>query len=111
MPVYVMRLGRHAVISLLAAGPVGGFLFGFFCVRDPDPNPVGRIAISFVMAVLTPLHRGFPPESDRSDSPVLNAWPFIAIAAAIILAGLVYRDARQSRSALKSAVAPRKENP
>jgi hypothetical protein len=111
MPANVMRLCRHAAISLFAAGPVGGFLFGFFCVRDPDPNPVGRIAISFVMAVLTPLYGGFPPESDRIDSPVLNAWPFIAIAAAMILAGLVYGDARQSRSALKSVSAPRKEIP
>ena len=37
------RLWRHVAVSLIAAGPAGGFLFGVLNAGDPDPNPVGRV--------------------------------------------------------------------
>ena len=96
-PMKSIKLRRHVAISLLAAGPVGGFLFGLIRGGDPDPNPVGRIIYGCMMAVVTPLHAGFPPHYEAGPGRSANAWPYIAAAGALVLIGLVVRDWRSSR--------------
>jgi hypothetical protein len=86
------RLWRHIAASLIAAGPAGGFLFGLLNTGDPDPNPVGRFFYSCMMAVLTPLHAGFPPQNKTGDGQSFNVWPHMAICFVLILSWFAYRD-------------------
>ena len=90
------RLWRHVAVSVIAAGPVGGFLVGLLNAGDPDPNPIGRVLYAFMMSVVTPLHAGFPPHHAAGAGQFLNAWPHIAVAFLLIFVGLVYRDRRMS---------------
>lgn len=96
-PMKSNNLWRNVALSLLAAGPVGGFLFGLIRGGDPDPNPVGRIIYGCMMAVVTPLHAGFPPHYEAGPGRSANAWPYIAAAGGLVLVGLVFRDWRSSR--------------
>ena len=57
-------LCRCVAVSLIAAGPAGGFIFGLLNAGDPDPNPIGRLFYACIMAVVTPLHAGFPPHHE-----------------------------------------------
>ncbi len=98
------RLCRHIAVSLLVAVPLGGFLFGLLNPGDPDPNPVGRVVYAFMMAVLTPLHAGFPPSSRAGAGPSLNAWPYIAIAWSQVLGWRVYRDLKRAKMAERSGM-------
>jgi len=91
------RFWRHAAVSLIAAGPAGGFIFGLFHPGDPDPNPVGRFFNACIMAVVTPLHAGFPPRPDAAPDHPFNAWPHIAISFLLILGFFVYRDWKLSK--------------
>ena len=86
------RLGRHAAVSLIAAGPAGGFILGLLNAGDPDPNPVGRFVHACMLTVLTPLHGGFPPNNQTGAGQSFNAWPHIAISFLLILGWFVYRD-------------------
>ncbi|KAB2658598.1 MAG: hypothetical protein DVB31_15635 [Verrucomicrobia bacterium] len=84
-------------MSLGAAIPAGGFLFGILNAGDPDPNPVGRFFYACIMAVKTPLHAGFPPRHEAGASQSFNVWPHIVIAFLLIFGWLVYRDWKSSR--------------
>ena len=86
------RLWRHVAVSLMAAGPAGGFLFGLLNACDPDPNPVGRVFYACIMAVLTPLHAGFTPPNEAGVGQSFNVWSQIAISYLLIFSWLVYRD-------------------
>ena len=86
------RLWRPVAVSLIAAVPSGGFLFGLLNGGDPDPNPVGRLFYACVMAVLTPLHTGFPPHNEAGVGQAFNVWPYITISYVLIFIWLVYRD-------------------
>lgn len=86
------HLWRNLAISLLAAGPAGGLIFGLLNPGDPDPNPIGRLAYACMMMFLTPLHAGFPPNNAAGAGHTFNAWPHIAIAYLLIFGGHVYRD-------------------
>jgi hypothetical protein len=88
------RLWRLALLSLMIAGPVGGFLVGLLHAGDPDPNPIGRLVHAFLMAVQTPLHAGFPPNHLAGAPHTINAWPHIIISYLLILGWLVHRDRR-----------------
>ena len=87
-----MRLWRHVAVSLVAAGPAGGFIFGLLNAGDPDPNPIGRLVYACMMTVVTPLHAGFPPNNEAGAGHSFNVWPHIAIAFLLILGGFVCRD-------------------
>lgn len=76
---------RRVALTLIAAGPVGGFLFGILNAGDPDPNPIGRVVYAFMMAVQTPLHGGFPPHDPTGTGRSANAWPHIVVAFVLIL--------------------------
>ena len=91
------RLWRHVAVSLIAAGPTGGFLFGLLNAGDPDPNPVGRIFYACIMAVMTPLHAGFPPHNEAGAGQTFNAWPHIAISFLLIFSWFIYRDWKLSK--------------
>ena len=93
----IRRLWRHVLVSVLAAAPVGGFLFGLIRGGDPDPNPIGRIIYGCMMAVLTPLHGGFPPHYEAGPGNSANVWPYIGLSFLLILGGLVYRERRSSQ--------------
>ncbi len=86
------KVWRHSVISLIAAGPAGGFLFGLLHAGDPDPNPIGRFVYAGIMAVQTPLHAGFPPHHDGITFRTYNAWPYIAAAWLLIFGGCTYHE-------------------
>jgi hypothetical protein len=86
------RLWRHVAVSLITAGPAGGFLFGLLNAGDPDGNPVGRVVYSFMMAAVTPLYAGFPPNSAAGAGQSFNIWPHIAVSWLLIFCWLVYRD-------------------
>jgi len=86
------RLCRYIAISLIAAGPVGGFLFGLLNPGDPDPNPIGRLVYSCIMAVVTPLHGGFPPHHEAGAGQTFNAWPHMVVSFLLILVWFVRRD-------------------
>jgi hypothetical protein len=92
-----MRLLRHAVVSIIAAGPMGGFLFGIMHAGDPDPNPIGRTFYACLMAVQTPLHAGFPPHPEAGAGETYNAWPHIIISYFLLFGWLVYRDWRLNK--------------
>ena len=92
------RLWRHAAVSLIAAGPVGGFLFGLLNAGDPDPNPIGRVFYACMMTVVTPLHAGFPPHHEAGVGQSFNAWPHIALSFLLILSWFVYRDWKLSKN-------------
>ncbi len=93
----LLRLWRHVLVSSVAAFPAGGFLFGLLHPGDPDPNPIGRFFYSCIMAVLTPLHAGFPPHNDPALGPSFNVWPQIAVSLLLILSCLLYRDWKSSQ--------------
>lgn len=95
-PMKSKRLWRHAAVSLIAAGPAGGFLFGLTHAGDPDPNPIGRLFHAGIMAVQTPLHAGFPTYSGTGVPQTINAWPYIVAACLLILGALIYRDRRRA---------------
>ena len=81
----------HAAVSLLMAPPAGGFLFGILNAGDPDPNPIGRLVHACMMAVATPLHAGFPPNSAAGAGHSFNAWPHILAAFVLCFGGLRLR--------------------
>ena len=98
------RLGLAAAVSLIAAGPAGGFLFGILNAGDPDPNPVGRVVYACMMAVMTPWHAGFPPHHGAGPGHSINAWPHIAIAFLLIFGWLICRDWRRASMGNEPAV-------
>ena len=91
------RLCRWVAVSLIAAGPAGGFIFGLLKAGDPDPNPIGRLFYACIMAVVTPLHAGFPPHHEAGPGQSFNAWRHIAVSFLLILSWLVYRDWKLSK--------------
>jgi hypothetical protein len=91
------RLWRHVAVSLIAAGPAGGFLFGLLNAGDPDGNPVGRVVYAFMMAALTPVHAGFPPNTAAGEGQSFNVWPHIAVSGLLIFGGLAYRDRKSTK--------------
>jgi hypothetical protein len=91
------KLWLYAAISLTAAGPAGGFLFGATHAGDPDPNPIGRFFYACLMAVQTPLHAGFPPHPEAGAGQTFNLWPYIATAYVLIFGWLMYRDWRRGK--------------
>jgi hypothetical protein len=91
------RLGWQVVVSGIAAGPAGGVLFGVLNAGDPDSNPVGRFFYACMLAVLTPLHVGFPAVEEAGASRLLNVWPHIMLAWLLVLSWLVWRDWRRGR--------------
>lgn len=97
-PTKTSRRWRQVLVSLIAAGPAGGFLYGVLNAGDPDPNPIGRVAHACLMAVLTPLHAGFPPHREAGVVRSLNLWPHIAVSFVLILGVLVVRDWRRDRN-------------
>ena len=103
---HAMSIGRlfyRVAVSGILAGPAGGLLFGLLNAGDPDPNPVGRLAYACLMAVMTPLHAGFPPQGPAGSAQVFNVWPHMTVAFVLILGWFVHRDrrisARQGRPA------------
>lgn len=88
------RLARCVAVSMIAAGPAGGFLLGLLNPGDPDPNPIGRIVYACMMSVVTPLHAGFPPHHAAGPGRSFNAWPHIIVAFLLILSWCIYRDWR-----------------
>jgi hypothetical protein len=93
------RLWRHVGVTLIAALPAGGFLFGLLRGGDPDPNPIGRIVYGCMMAVATPLNAGFPPHYEAGPGKAANVWPYIAISSIIIFGWLIFRDRKSSQKA------------
>jgi hypothetical protein len=91
------RLLSYAAVSLIAAGPAGGFLFGIMHAGDPDPNPIGRMVYACMMAVQTPLHGGFPPHPEAGAGQTFNLWPHIAASCLLIFSWFIYRDWRLSK--------------
>ena len=91
------RLWRYAAVSLIAAGPAGGFILGLLNAGDPDPNPIGRLVHACMLTVVTPLHAGFPPNNQAQAGQSFNAWPHIAISFLLILSWFVYRDWKLSK--------------
>lgn len=98
------KLWRPVAVSLIAAGPAGGFLFGILNAGDPDPNPIGRLVYACMMAVLTPLHGGFPPHAPTGGSHSANAWPHIAVSFLLILAWFIYRDSKRAKRQSEPAI-------
>lgn len=96
-----MKLWRHIAVSLIAAGPAGGFLLGLLNAGDPDPNPIGRVVYAFMMSALTPLHGGFPPHDAAGSGHFFNAWPHMTVSFLLILGWLVHRDWKSSRNRSK----------
>ena len=91
----IKRLLGVIAISIVAAGPLGGFIFGFITCSDCGWNILGRVFIGCVMAVLTPLSGGFPPQNEGGVGAPFNAWPHIAAAGVIVFAVLFYRERRK----------------
>lgn len=91
-------------MSLFTAGPVGGFILGLLNAGDSDPNPIGRLFHSCLMAVMTPLHAGFPPRYAAGAGQSFNAWPHIALSFLLIFSGFVYRDLKVSKKRNRPAV-------
>ena len=91
------RLWLYAAVSLIAAGPAGGFILGLSHAGDPDPNPIGRLFYAFIMAAETPLHAGFPPRPEAGAGQAFNAWPYMAISYLLIFGWLVYRGWKSSK--------------
>lgn len=91
------RLLGIILISLVTAGPLGGFIFGFLNASDPNPGLLGRFFIGCVMAIITPLSFGFPPQNEGGVGPPFNAWPHIIVAWLIVFAVLFYGAKRSSK--------------
>lgn len=88
---------RRVVLCAILAGPAGGLLFGLLNAGDPDPNPVGRVVHAFLMAALTPVHAGFPPNPAAGPGATFNVWPHVGVAFALMLGFCVLRE-RRSRA-------------
>jgi hypothetical protein len=73
-----------AFLSLVLCMPTGGFLLGFVQCKDCGSNPLLWTFIGLIFAVLTPMTLGFPPQNEGGVGPPFNAWPYIAVAAAVI---------------------------
>ncbi|MFO1458593.1 MAG: hypothetical protein U1G08_04225 [Verrucomicrobiota bacterium] len=85
------------VVGLMGAAPVGGFLFGLLNAGDPDPNPVGRLMYACLMAVVTPLHAGFPPNPGAGAGQTFNLWPHMAASFVLIWGVLTVRERKRFR--------------
>ena len=95
-----MKLKRLLAIlgvSLVVAGPAGGFIFGFINCSDAGWNIFGRLFVGCTMAVIAPLSGGFPPQNEAGVGPSFNAWPHIIIAGLLSFALLAYREQRKIR--------------
>jgi hypothetical protein len=91
------RLWRYVAVSLLAAGPTGGFMFGLLNAGDPDPNPIRRVFYACIMAVMPPLHAGFPPHHEAGAGQSFNVLPHIAVSFILILSLFGLRDWKLSK--------------
>jgi hypothetical protein len=91
------RLLVIVAVSIVAAGPLGGFIFGFITCDDCGWNVFGRAFIGCVMAVITPLSGGFPPQNEGGVGAPFNAWPHIAGAGIVVFAILFYRERRKRK--------------
>jgi hypothetical protein len=95
----ITRLLVIAAMSIVAAGPLGGFVFGFITCSDCGWNIVSRAFIGCVMAIVTPLSGGFPPQNEGGVGEPFNTWPYIITAGLFVFALLAYRDYRKQKSA------------
>jgi hypothetical protein len=84
-------------ISLAVAGPAGGFIFGFINCSDAGWNVFGRFFVGCMMAVITPLSGGFPPQNEGGVGPAINTWPYIIITGLLVFALLIYLKQRKPR--------------
>lgn len=73
-------------------------MLGLLNAGDPDPNPIGRVVYACMMAVVTPLHAGFPPHPAAGAGRFFNAWPHIATACLLMFGWFVYRDRKLSKN-------------
>lgn len=96
------RLWCFVAISLIAAGPAGGFLFGLLNAGDPDPNPIGRFVYACLMAVTTTLHAGTPPNAAIGAGHSFNVWPHIGVAFFLTLGALVFWDFKRGKKGARS---------
>lgn len=75
------RLLVSALVSVVLAMPVGGFVFGFiYTLVFGSGNPLVAIFVGAFYAILTPVTLGFPPENLDDHAPSYNTWPYIIIA-------------------------------
>jgi hypothetical protein len=78
------RLLIPALISLVLAMPVGGFVFGFVHCTDCGWDVLGRGFIGIVSAFLTSIFLGFPPRNEGGVGAPYNAWPYIIVAFLVV---------------------------
>lgn len=71
-------------VSLLFAGPIGGFIYGWQNCDGCEGHLFMRIFIGCVHAVLVPLQFGFPWSDEAGVGPRGNAWPQISLSAAAV---------------------------
>ncbi|MCX6938890.1 MAG: hypothetical protein NTU80_13565 [Verrucomicrobia bacterium] len=91
------RLLVITFISVIIAGPLGGFVFGFLNCSDCGSNIFSRAFTGSIMAILTPLSGGFPPQNEGGVGAPFNAWPHIIFAAIITFVILLYRERRNTK--------------
>ncbi|MFN3651189.1 MAG: hypothetical protein ACK47B_16560 [Armatimonadota bacterium] len=85
---------RDAAMLLVMTGILayfaGGFVAGVVWCRDCHGligNTLGRLFIGIVMAVLSALSGGFPPQNEAGVGEPRNAWPFILGCWAVFFVG------------------------
>jgi len=79
------RLIISALVSVVLAMPMGGFVYGFITAPVSEYyNLIGRGVGGVEFAILTTVCLGFPPEALEDQAQPINVWPYIIISCLII---------------------------
>ncbi|HKU38359.1 MAG TPA: hypothetical protein VJR89_09435 [Polyangiales bacterium] len=92
-------LVASAVLSLMLAVPLGGFVYGFQHCLDCGDSIGDRLFMGCITAVLTILGGGYPSWQNHPNHPRANAWPYIWVVAGLLFCvaiGLVRIATRRS---------------
>lgn len=83
------RLIISALVSVVLAMPMGGFIYGFIHAPVSEYYNhfltfIGRGIYGIIYAILTTGCLGFPPEALEDHAQSCNVWPYIIIGCLII---------------------------
>jgi hypothetical protein len=79
------RLFISALVSVVLAMPMVGFVFGIITTEGGESVPLfGRLWVGALYTIMTPLSLGFPPTALEDNAQSYNLWPYIIVCGLVI---------------------------